>query len=256
MQRPQNIDVIAVSQVDGSKDEEKIKKWLPEAKSIVVLAAGLLSGPLFTSEIRHAMAEFKVVDENLAAAARELAAASEELGFRALPIPPYYPLDMSATAKGMIGDISLRHAAVRASIGIIGRNGLLVTPKWGSAIRLAAVLCEAPPEIIPADDTFPVERIKGICDSCNLCADHCPAGAITERGVNIKSCIAHVGGPYGLKSLTKHALELSGAVRDEPEKVHSLINSEKAWNFYQNFMMGVYFNCVECIKMCPVHRLR
>lgn len=63
--------------------------------------------------------------------------------------------------------------ATRAGLGWIGKCALLVTPEFGSGIRLTAVLTDAP---------FPVAEpvLESRCGGCTSCVDICPAGAITN----------------------------------------------------------------------------
>ena len=61
-------------------------------------------------------------------------------------------------------------AATRAGLGWIGKCALLVTPQYGSALRLTTVLTDAPlPEGVPED----VSR----CGDCTACVEACPGGA-------------------------------------------------------------------------------
>lgn len=62
--------------------------------------------------------------------------------------------------------------ATRGGLGWIGKNCLLVTREYGSAIRLSSLLTDAP---LPADT--PVT--KSLCGACNVCVQNCPAGALT-----------------------------------------------------------------------------
>ena len=62
--------------------------------------------------------------------------------------------------------------AVRAGLGWIGKNCLLVTPEYGSAVRISSLLTNAP---LACD--APVTRSR--CGACRLCVDACPAGALT-----------------------------------------------------------------------------
>lgn len=70
--------------------------------------------------------------------------------------------------------------AVRAGLGWIGKNGLLVTEKYGSAIRISSLLTNAPLECAEAVS-------KSRCGECNLCVKVCPAQALTgaawEKGL-------------------------------------------------------------------------
>jgi epoxyqueuosine reductase QueG len=52
-----------------------------------------------------------------------------EFKAKAMTVPPSYPLHMSYETKGTLGDVSLRHAAVAAGLGNLGRHNLAIHPK-------------------------------------------------------------------------------------------------------------------------------
>ena len=62
--------------------------------------------------------------------------------------------------------------ATRAGLGWIGKSCLLVTQAYGSAVRLSALLTDAP---FPPDS--PVDESR--CGACTVCVTHCPAQALT-----------------------------------------------------------------------------
>lgn len=77
-------------------------------------------------------------------------------------------------------NMSARYKAImpplgqKAGLGSIGRHGLLVTKKWGTRVRLGAVLTNMP--LIPNEkEAF---DIKSFCTICGLCAKCCPGKAI------------------------------------------------------------------------------
>jgi len=80
----------------------------------------------------------------------------------------------------MVGHISLKHAAEIAGIGVITRNYLLTSPRYGNLLWLSAVLTDAA--------LIPDKRMEyAICDGCGLCVDACPSGALQNPGTVVKS---------------------------------------------------------------------
>jgi epoxyqueuosine reductase len=98
------------------------------------------------------------------------AVAIQEDGFNSLPIPASQVLDR----KNWYAAISHKAVARMAGLGWQGKNLLIITPRFGSRVRLVTVLTNAP---LIADSP-----LKNRCGSCMLCRDACPANAI--RGVN------------------------------------------------------------------------
>lgn len=62
--------------------------------------------------------------------------------------------------------------AVSAGLGWIGRSALLITPRYGAAVRLGSVLTDAPLPVCPTP-------LENRCGGCTACRAACPAGAIT-----------------------------------------------------------------------------
>jgi len=62
--------------------------------------------------------------------------------------------------------------AIDAGLGQLGRNGLLITPKYGPAVRIGKVLTDMP--LVP---DRPIDfGVTEFCQSCKKCAEHCPPG--------------------------------------------------------------------------------
>jgi epoxyqueuosine reductase len=64
--------------------------------------------------------------------------------------------------------------ATQAGLGWIGKNTLLITPEYGSAIRISSVITD-----------MPISESK--CGECNKCAIACPASAISGISWDISS---------------------------------------------------------------------
>ena len=75
--------------------------------------------------------------------------------------------------ENKISALPHKTVATRAGVGWIGKNCLLVTPQYGSAVRLSSLLTDAPLEC----DT-PYDQSK--CGGCNLCVSNCPAQALKD----------------------------------------------------------------------------
>ncbi len=81
--------------------------------------------------------------------------------------------------------------ATRAGLGWIGKNCLLVTPGFGSAVRISSLLTDAPLE-------YGTPVLKSRCGGCSRCVKECPAQALQgtlweagmerERIVDVKKC--------------------------------------------------------------------
>ncbi|MDP4266866.1 MAG: hypothetical protein Q8880_05480 [Bacteroidota bacterium] len=87
------------------------------------------------------------------------------------------------TGKGIL---SLKHLGYKAGLGYIGRNSLLCNDKYGNLIRLGAVITDV--EMV-ADDLMEGDMCS---DSCNLCINSCPVGAIGIDGIVLqRNCREH-----------------------------------------------------------------
>lgn len=62
--------------------------------------------------------------------------------------------------------------ATRAGLGWIGKCAMLVTPQYGSAVRISSVLTDAPLEVAEAIN-------KSSCGACNNCVRNCPGEALS-----------------------------------------------------------------------------
>ncbi|HNQ34686.1 MAG TPA: epoxyqueuosine reductase [bacterium] len=114
----------------------------------------------------------------------QLALALEAAGFVSLPVPASQVIDWERPR----GFVSHRHLAAAAGLGWFGRNNLLVTPGWGSRLRLASVLTAA---VFPGR---PAPRAEAGCGDCRECAGRCPAGAIgaTAADFDAEACYRYI----------------------------------------------------------------
>ena len=94
--------------------------------------------------------------------------ALQDKGYNALPIPASQIVDW----EKQTAHLSHKMIALRAGIGWIGRNNMLVHSGCGSKIRIATVLTD-----MPLKTDSPIERD---CGECKKCIEICPVSAIKE----------------------------------------------------------------------------
>lgn len=110
-------------------------------------------------------------------------------GWDALPIPASQIIDW----ENQRAHISHKHVALKAGIGWIGRNNLLVTPQFGSRQRLVTVLTDMP---LQTDDPKPWG-----CANCLACISSCPSQSIKDKPGDFD----HIGCHRQIKALIKAA---------------------------------------------------
>lgn len=114
--------------------------------------------------------------------------------------------------------------AIDAGLGELGRQGILITPKYGPRVRLAKIITDMP----LATDSPIRFGVKEFCDVCGKCADNCPSQAIY------------------FEDQTMEAMNIS----TNPGVMKWPLDSEKCFAGWQ--MSGG--DCGNCIKVCPFNK--
>ncbi|MBI5055849.1 MAG: epoxyqueuosine reductase [Nitrospirae bacterium] len=121
-----------------------------------------------TGPTRHYLHHYKMVNLLLDQTALKISLAIQDKGYNALPVPASQIVDwVKQTAH-----LSHKMVALRAGLGWIGRNNLLVHPEAGSRIRIATVLTDMPLQT----DTL----LERDCGGCRKCIEVCPVSAIRD----------------------------------------------------------------------------
>lgn len=145
---------------------------MPEVEGVVVLARALPAGAVRSANQVVYTAQHTSNVKRLDELARAVAVFIEAQGGLALPVPaddPYFHWEEER--KHGMGILSHRHAAVKAGLGIIGKNALVITPEYGNRVEFVSILTDLVlTPSAPAPDLCP--------PGCRLCLDACPVGAL------------------------------------------------------------------------------
>jgi epoxyqueuosine reductase QueG len=179
------IGVASIERFDHAPHGHKPTDIMIEAKSVIVLAIRCLEGPMKNKHWTSYTMVHEGNDARLNNAAYYLSCfIEEEYMASAIPIPanaPYYHWEQDSQYGA--GDLSHKHAAVAAGLGVIGKNSLLITPQYGNKVNLVSVITDLE---IEADS--PVKR--ELCPpNCRRCIDACPLQAINDDNtINQAAC--------------------------------------------------------------------
>jgi epoxyqueuosine reductase len=114
--------------------------------------------------------------------------------------------------------------AVEAGLGELGRNGLLITEKYGPRIRICKVFTDLP--LVPDGPRF--FGVEEFCRKCLKCAEDCPSRAIS----------------FGEK--TTEALNIS----TNPGVLKWPVNGEQCFKYW----VANRLDCATCIRVCPFNQ--
>jgi epoxyqueuosine reductase QueG len=161
---------------------------LPSCKSVIVFGIRFNATTMNAKSTSPYTVARNSIAIELDLLASKLALYITDEGYDAVPIGSVGPDEYDKEEEKFHGTISLKHAAVLAGLGKMGKNTLLVNDRFGNMLWLAAVLTSADLE---ADPIAPYEPcIKG----CRLCIASCPAGALSENAIVQKTCRQHAFG--------------------------------------------------------------
>ncbi|MDP2830901.1 MAG: hypothetical protein Q8O02_01470 [Candidatus Omnitrophota bacterium] len=172
----EGLDLFGVADISGIKNEFQISpKTLQNLDKAVCLGLRLSQSILSEMEEKPTKLYFhhyKIINSFLDQAALKLGNFIQKQGYAALAIPATQIIDWEKNSA----HLSHRRLGVKAGLGWIGRNNLLVNERLGSQFRLVSILTDMPLAIDKPS--------RKDCGDCRLCVRMCPAGAIQEDFLN------------------------------------------------------------------------
>jgi epoxyqueuosine reductase len=238
-------DIVGIASIDAIPDSVPplpVTKMMPSARSVVVFGIPMLRGSIESPSLHSAAISTHAAYKELERISYAVAKYLEKQGHRAAMVVPASPIEMSKETKGLLGDISLRHAAVGAGLGTIGKNRLLLTRKWGPRVRLGAVVTDA---LLSADK--PLQ--DNLCDECDLCIQACPGQALNSNTLkDAVKCLSK----QQIYGMAKHIQYWEKMVEAPIDRQKEMLRSPDYWNIYQAQSITLFYTCYECLNSCPL----
>lgn len=114
--------------------------------------------------------------------------------------------------------------AIQAGLGEYGRNGLLITRKFGPRVRLGKIFTDMPLTVDQPINT----GVKDFCNNCQRCSSACPVGAV----------------PAGAPSDDRHNESNIKGIRKWS------VDGEKCFSYW----VAQNSDCAICIRVCPYNK--
>lgn len=261
--------IASVERFEHAPEDGKPNYYMPDAKSVVVIATRILEGICdvfgsFESKGKTISPYFWYGYSQLNWAnswiAIQIGKLLEDHGFKAIPFPPtginYRHLDTNED----IPDFYSKHAAVAAGLGEFGLNRLLLTPQFGAHQRLIPIITNAP---LKPD---PMYSGPALCrpEKCKkFCVRACPHNALKEEVfsvtiggrvfeyavLNAKRCkYQRIGGKY-MRGKSEFPINPSDAELAEIMKGFDGQRMNPRDKTLHVFTPGP--SCGECLVKCP-----
>ena len=120
--------------------------------------------------------------------------------------------------------------AIDAGLGALGRSGLLITPEYGSRIRICKMFTDMP-LVLDRPDTAFINKVNKVCRKCGICAEACEAGAISSEE------------EPGFEGFT---------ISNNPGVKKYYVDAEKCHQFWVKNSS----DCGTCIAVCPFSSIK
>jgi len=221
-----------VNRFEDAPEKHHPSRICKDARTVIVFGKavpqGMLHSPDYNLHILHRTyhSTYMILDDLSLDLANRIESQGNHL---AVPVPSYAP--MVFHGREPWGILSLKHAAVRAGLGVFGRSDQMYHPSYGSLLRLGAVVtnAELPGDPIIKDDPCPPK--------CNNCHKACPSGAYNEGGrFNKLTCLVYT---------IKHAIYPLALRGEEGFKHIERVINTAGYNYW--------VKCDECLKVCPIN---
>ena len=183
----QGIDVFAEVSLDNLSDEDRssVMQFFPAARSVIVFGKEV-PVPVYRMPAKEKTRMMLRIAEVLDNTAVRLTGYLEAEQVPARPVPLYLPVRI---ANGNVqGLVRLKQVAAAGGLGSLGKNTVLLTPRYGPRLLLSGVVAGRRVRESGEAGTGAGSEEPPDCTGCGRCIHVCPGGALGPDGVDAFRC--------------------------------------------------------------------
>jgi epoxyqueuosine reductase QueG len=221
----ESVDSIPCHWVGWQVKESTVKTshYMKEAKSVIVLGYHAFDDIHEVLMPKNGEIEYPAY-MRMRLYARRMLRFLKKCGYKAVIYPDHLPQKQMAQLAGL---------------GTLGKNTLIINPKYGPWIRLQSILTDA--ELVP-DKAFE----EDLCSNCDYCVRSCPVDALTPFVVDSERCLIGITEAEWVKVLNGDL----DYVSLRTESCVMPILDEHMPKFTENSRLM----CTTCQRACPYGR--
>ncbi len=174
--------IAAADRFSGAPASYRPADVLPGCKSVVIVARRFLTSTLDSSSTIPYTVIRNYLSDEMDRLSIGLSYYLEGVGERSVPTGAIGPTRWEKETKKSMGLISLKHAAVLAGLGKMGRNTLLINERFGNMVWLGGVLTTH------EFDPDPLVEYEVCPRGCRVCLDVCPVQAMDGVSIDQRKC--------------------------------------------------------------------
>jgi ferredoxin len=237
-----DVGFVSINRQELDDQRSEILALYPWTKGLISIVCRMNREPIRSPARSVANLEFHHTGDRTNEVGRDIVAALEAEGVRAVNPSMGFPMEMDRSAD-KVWVVSHKPIAVAAGLGQMGIHRNVIHPKFGNFILLGTILID----VEVSETSRPIDYNP--CLECKLCVAACPVGAIGADGhFDFSACYTHnyrefLGG-FG------NWVEQVADSRDGLDYRRRVSDSETA-SVWQSLGFGPNYKAAYCMAVCP-----